>query len=148
MARIYFTLHAAAVRFVCRRKRVAVMTSTSRIPCLYNIKLHALEKHKVSWSYFNELWLYEVMNTAVLLLISNAHAGNDLQQNTTDSAQGTYLELHTWYSYENSDRCNTDSAGLHLRNLSDIRRSGIFRGYIDKNFHTCPFKVYVRTMPP
>ena len=35
-----------------------------------------------------------------------------------------------------------------VRNLSDIRRSEIYTGYIDKNFHTCPFTVYVRTMSP
>jgi hypothetical protein len=28
--------------------------------------------------------------------------------------------------------------------LSDIRRSDIFRGYIDKNFNGCPINVYVR----
>ena len=28
------------------------------------------------------------------------------KKNTIDSAQGTYLELHTWYPYENSERCN------------------------------------------
>jgi len=33
-------------------------------------------------------------------------------------------------------------------NLSDIRRSDIFRGYNENNFQECPFKVYVRTMYP
>jgi hypothetical protein len=35
-----------------------------------------------------------------------------------------------------------------VRNLSDIRRSEIFREYFGKNFHTYPFTVYVRTMSP
>jgi len=78
------------------------------------------------------------MNTAVLFLKSNEQADNDLQQNTTNSTQGTYLELHTWYPYENSDRCNPDEGTVPVkvftvRILSDIRRRDIFRGYIDKN---------------
>jgi hypothetical protein len=43
------------------------------------------------------------MNAAAFFLKSNEHAGDDLQQNTTDSAQGTYWELQACYSYENSD---------------------------------------------
>jgi hypothetical protein len=46
------------------------------------------------------------MNSVVLLLKSTEHGGNDLQQNTAQSSQGTYWELHTWYPYENSERCN------------------------------------------
>jgi len=91
------------------------------------------------------------MDAAVLFLNSNERAGNDLQQNTTGSAQGTYLELHTWYPYENSADCNPADGTVPakvftVRNLSNITRSDIIRGYIDKNFHTCPFKVYLRTM--
>jgi hypothetical protein len=48
---------------------------------------------------------YEVTKVAVLFLNSNEHAGYDLQNKTTQSPQGTYLELHTWYHYENSERC-------------------------------------------
>jgi hypothetical protein len=59
----------------------------------------------ISTSILNHLCVHVVMNAAVLLLNSNKHPGNDLQQNTADSAEGTYLELHTWYPYENSDRC-------------------------------------------
>jgi hypothetical protein len=33
-------------------------------------------------------------------------------------------------------------------NVSDIKRSDILRGYNDKKLHRCPFKVYVREMPP
>jgi hypothetical protein len=55
----------------------------------------------LSSAILKKLWYFKVMNVAVLCLQSNKHAGNDLQPNTTDSAQGTYLELHTWYLYEN-----------------------------------------------
>jgi hypothetical protein len=93
------------------------------------------------------------MHTVVIFLKSNEQAGNDLQQNTRFSVQGTYLELYTWYPHENSDRCNPIEGTVPVKaftgpNLSDIRRSDIFRGYIDKNFHTCPLKVYVRQFPP
>jgi hypothetical protein len=37
------------------------------------------------------------MKADALFLKSNEHAGNDLQQNTTDSTQGTYWELQAWY---------------------------------------------------
>jgi hypothetical protein len=110
---------------------------------------------KFSRAVLNELCLYEVMSVAVLLLKSNKLAGNDLQQNTTVSAQGTYVGLHTSYPYGNSDRCYpTEGTELvkvkvfTVRNLSAIRRSNIYTGYIDKNFHICPFTVYVRTMFP
>ena len=78
------------------------------------------------------------MNTAVIFLKSNEHTGNDLQQDTNDAAQGTYLQLHTWYPYENSDRCIPNEVTVPVkvftvRNLSDIRRRDIFRGHIDKN---------------
>ena len=43
------------------------------------------------------------MNDVVLFLKSNEHNGVYMQGNTTDSEQGTYFELHTWYPYENSD---------------------------------------------
>ena len=98
------------------------------------------------------LWYVGVMKVTVLFLKSNEHAGNDLQQNTTDSAQGTYLELHTWYPYENSDRCSPADGTVPVkvftvRNLSEFRRSEIFRGYFDKNFHGCPINVLVRELP-
>jgi len=98
------------------------------------------------------LWNYEVMNAVVLFLKSKEHGGNDMQQNTTHSAQGPYVELHTWNPYENSDRCIPAKGTVHLkvftvRNLSDLRRSEIFTGYIDKNFHGCPINVYIRDWP-
>ena len=51
----------------------------------------------ISRAILERLWSHNVMNAAVLFLKSNKPAGNDLQQNTTVSAQGTYVELHTWY---------------------------------------------------
>jgi hypothetical protein len=112
-----------------------------------------MEHTNFSRAILNYLWLNEVMKAAVLFLKSNEHASNGLQQNTTDSAQDTSLELHTWYPYENSDRCNPAEGTVPVkvftvRNLSDIRRSDIFRGYVGKNFHGCPIKVYVRVLHP
>jgi hypothetical protein len=56
-------------------------------------------------------------------------------------------------SFENSDRLipagGTVSVKVFtVRSLSDISRFDIYTGYIYKNFQTCPFNVYVRTMPP
>ena len=111
------------------------------------------ENTKFSRALLSELWFKEVMSAAVLFLKSDEHGGVYMQQNTTDSAQGTYLELHTWYPYENSERCNPTEGTVPVkvftvRNLSDIRRSDIFRGYNYKNFQRCPIKVYVRTFYP
>jgi len=64
------------------------------------------EKTKLSRALLTELWLKEVMNATVLFLKSNEQGGIYMQGNTNDSLQGTYLELHTWYPYENSDSCN------------------------------------------
>ena len=58
-----------------------------------------LDTTHISRAILRKLWFYQVTNAAVLFLNSNEHAGNDLQQNTNDSAQGTYVELHTWYPY-------------------------------------------------
>jgi hypothetical protein len=61
-----------------------------------------------------QLWNYEVTKVAVLFLNSNEHAGSDLQH-TTESAQCTYLKLHTWYPYENSDRCNPSQGTVPVK---------------------------------
>jgi hypothetical protein len=111
------------------------------------------EKAKVSRDILKELWFKEVINAAVLFLKSTEHRSNDLQQNTTQSAQGTYLELNTWYPYENSERCNPAEGTVpvqvfNVRNVTDIRRSDILSGFFVKNFHECPMKVNVRIMPP
>jgi hypothetical protein len=88
---------------------------------------------------------YQVTNVAVLFPNSNEHACYDLQNTITQTAHGTYLELHTWYPYENSDRCIPAKGTaivkvFAMRYLSDFRRNDIFRGYIDRNFHVCPIK--------
>ena len=98
------------------------------------------------------LWYYKVMNATVLFLNSNKHAGTDLQHNITDSAQAPYVELHTGNPYENSDRCRQGEGPVQVkvftvRNLRDIRRSKIFRGYFDKNFHGCPINVFIAELP-
>jgi len=49
---------------------------------------------------------YQVNNAVVLFLKPDAYRDNDMQQKTSNSAQSMYWELHTWYPYENSERCN------------------------------------------
>jgi hypothetical protein len=110
------------------------------------------DNKKTARAILEHLWNYEVTNVAVLFLRSNEHAGSDVQHTKIQSEQGTYLELYTWYPYENSDRCNPTEFTVAVkvftvRNLSDIRRSDIFRGKFGKNFHRCPIKVYVRKFP-
>jgi hypothetical protein len=105
------------------------------------------DNKRISKSILKYLWFNHVMNATVLFLKTNEHAGNVLQQNTTDSAQGTYLELHTGYPYENSDRCNPTEGNVPVnvftvRNFSDISRSNMFRVYIEKNFNGCPIRMY------
>ena len=107
------------------------------------------ENTKFSSILLKELWFRGVMNAAVLFLKSKENGGLYMQGNTTDSAQGTYLELHTWYPYENSDRCNPVEGTVPVkvftvRNLNDIGRTDIYSGYNVNNFRGCPFKVYVR----
>ena len=112
-----------------------------------------LDTINISRAILNELWFFQVSNAAVLFLKSNEHAANDLQQNTTNSTQGTYLELHTWYPYENSDRCNPEEGTVPVkvftfRNLSDISSRDIFRAHYAKNLHGCPLNVHVEINPP
>ena len=112
-----------------------------------------LDNTHISRAILSNLWLFGVINAIVLFLKSNEHAGNDLQQNTTDSAQSTYLELHTWYPYENSDRCNPAEGTVpvkvfRVRNFIEIGRKDIFRKYFNKNLHGCPLNVHVEIKPP
>ena len=112
-----------------------------------------LDNNHIARAILNQLWNYHITNAAVLFLKSNEHGGNDLQQNTNYSTQGTYLELHTWYPYENSERCNPDEGTVPVkvftvRNLSDIRRSDIFRGHFGKNLYGCAVYVQVEITPP
>ena len=111
-----------------------------------------MERSNISRDILNQLWFYQVSNAAVLFLQSNKHTGNDLQQNTNHSSQGTYLEMHTWYPYENSDRCNPAEGNVPVkvftvRNLSDIRSRDIFRGHYVKNLHGCTLNVLVDIKP-
>jgi len=106
-----------------------------------------VENTKFSRAILNELWLEEVMNAAALFLKSNKQTGNDLQQNTRNSAQDMYLELHTWYPYENSERCNPIEGNVPVKvfkaqNFSDIRKSEILREYLNKNIHKCRITVH------
>jgi hypothetical protein len=112
-----------------------------------------VENTNISRTILEHLWKFKVMNAAVLYLNSNKHAGNDLQQNTADSAQGTYLELHNWYPYENSDRCIPATVNVPVRiftmeNFSEFSRKDIFRGHFEKNFHGCRINVYVQDLFP
>ena len=112
-----------------------------------------IENTKLSKAILKKLWLQEVVNPAVLFLKSNEQSVNDLQQNTTDSAQGTCLELHNLYPYENSERCNPVEGTVPVkvftvRNLNDIRKSNIYRRKFGKNFHGCPMKVILRILTP
>ena len=107
----------------------------------------------ISRSILSHLWTYPVSNAIVLFLKPNAHGSNDLQQNTSDLAKGTYLEIHTWYPYENSERCNPADGNVpvrvfRIRNLSDVRKNDIFKRVYDKNFHKCSISVRVTTAPP
>ena len=107
----------------------------------------------ISRSILSHLWTYQVSNVIVLFLKPNAHGSNDPQQNTSDLPKGTSLEIHTWYPYENSDRCNPDDGTVPVkvftvRNFSDIRRNDIFKRFHDKNFHRCSIAVRARLAPP
>jgi hypothetical protein len=111
------------------------------------------ESTNTSRAILSHLWTYQISDAVVLFLNSNVHAGNDLQQNVTDSAQGMYLVLHTWYPYENSQRCNPAEGTvpvkvLTVQNFSEIRRSGIFKEHLNKNFHKCPITVVATSLPP
>ena len=68
-------------------------------------------------------------------------------KHTSHSAQGTYWELHTWYLYENSERCNPAESTVPVqvftvRNVSDIRRSDICKRHFDKNLKGHPVSFY------
>jgi hypothetical protein len=99
------------------------------------------------------LWTYQISDVAVLFLKSNEHGSNDLQTTATDSAQGPYLELHTWYPYENSERCNPAEGTVpvkvfKVRNFSYINKCEIFKKYHFKNFHKCTIAVEVVIVSP
>ncbi|GFG37207.1 hypothetical protein Cfor_06109 [Coptotermes formosanus] len=107
----------------------------------------------ISKAILDELWFKGDVKATVLFVHSNEQRGKNAQQNTSFSAQGTSLELHTWYPYENSERCSPAQGTAPVkvftaRNLSDIRKSGLFKGYFGRNLHQCPVKVHVTVKPP
>jgi hypothetical protein len=107
----------------------------------------------LSGAILRKLWLYKITNGVVLFLESNGRLTKFLPQNETGSSQEAQLSLHTWFPYENSRRCNPIDGTVplrifFLRNMSDIRRRGIFRGYVGKNLHRCPIKVLIRVKAP
>jgi hypothetical protein len=107
----------------------------------------------ISRAILDELWFNGVVKATVLFMHPNEHGGKNVQQNPSFSAQGTSLELHTWYPYENSERCSPAEGTVPVKvftakNLSDIRRSGLFKGYFGRNLHQCPVTVHVTVKPP
>jgi len=64
------------------------------------------ESKNISRSILSHLWTYQVSNAAFLFQKPDAYRDDDMQKKNSNSAQSTYWELHTWYPYENSDRCN------------------------------------------
>jgi hypothetical protein len=105
------------------------------------------DNRNVSKSIFNELWYLEVMNATVLFLKSNEQGDDNVQQNITDTAKGTHLELHVLYPYENSESCNISDDTLPVKvltaqSLKDIKKCEVFRGQFVKNSHGCEFKIY------
>ena len=89
------------------------------------------DRKNISQSILSYLWTYQVSNAIFLFRKPNAEASNDLQQNTSDLARGTYLEIHKWYPYKSSDRCNPADGTVPVkvftvRNLSDIRKNDFF----------------------
>jgi hypothetical protein len=111
------------------------------------------ENTAISRAILNELWLNEVMEANVLFLVSNEEEINDLQRNNNDTVYGTYLEIHSWFPYENSEKCHPDEGTVRVnvftaRNFSDIKKGHIFQKKYKRNFHKCPIRVHVHTTPP
>jgi hypothetical protein len=107
----------------------------------------------ISRAILDELRFSAAVKATVLFMHSNEHGGKNVQQITSFSAQGTSLELHTWYPYENSEKCSPAEGTVPVkvftaRNLSDIRRSGLFKGYFGIFLHQCPVTVRVTVKPP
>jgi len=112
------------------------------------------ENTEISRAILSELWLNEVTKATVLLfLVSNERDISYLQGNTTDSVYGTYLEIHSWFPYENSERCHPAESNVPVkvfkaRNFSDIKKNNMFQKIYNKDFHKCPIRVHVHTAPP
>jgi hypothetical protein len=111
------------------------------------------ENTEISNAILKELWQKEVMKANVLFLKLSERGGNDLHGISTDSVQGTHLEIHYWNPYENSERCILNRSTLPVklftaRNFSDIKRSEIFQTNYNRIFKKCPIKVHVFIAPP
>jgi hypothetical protein len=97
----------------------------------------------ISTAILNVFWFHGVLKAAVLIMKSSEIGGKGSQQYISDSTQGTQLELHAWYPYENSQPCDPAEGTVPvkvftIRSLSDIRRSDVFKRHFIKNLHGCP----------
>jgi len=111
------------------------------------------ENTEISKAILNELWLNGVMKATVLFLVSNGQEISNLQGNTTGSVYGTHLEMHSWFPYENSERCHPTEGTVPVKvfkaqNFGDIKKSDIFQNNYNKNFHKCPIRVHANIEHP
>jgi hypothetical protein len=111
------------------------------------------ENAEISRAILSELWLNEVMKATVLFLVSDEPKISDLRENSSDSVYGVYLEMHSWFPYENSERCHPTEGTVTVkvftaRNFSDIKKSDIFQKNFSKNFLKCLIRVHVCTATP
>jgi len=105
------------------------------------------ENTEFSRAILNELWLNEVMKATVLFRKFSERGS------INDSVKNTYLEMHTLYHHEKAQGCNGNEGTLPVKvhtaqNFSDIKRSGIFQNYYNKNFHKCQIRVHALTTSP
>jgi hypothetical protein len=118
----------------------------------------------ISKGILNELWAYGVTQATALFLQPNEQAGKDIERNTSHWAQGTHLEMHTWYPFENSDRCdpvdgtvpvqvftarnisNIRKIRKIIRNTSDVRKSGLYKTYFERNLHQCAIRMHANVI--
>jgi hypothetical protein len=107
----------------------------------------------VSKVILNELWAYGVTQATALFIQPNEQASKDIERNTSHWAQGTHLEMHTWYPYENSDRCDPVDGTVPVqvftaRNTSDVRKSGLYKTYFERNLHQCAIRMHAHVIHP
>jgi hypothetical protein len=105
----------------------------------------------ISRATLHEFWLHGILEAA-LLFRKYSEVRGKFPKSTSDSKQGTNLELHTWFPYENSQRCDpaegTVAAKVFpIRNPCDVR-SDIFEGHFIKDLNGCPIRVHVHISPP
>jgi hypothetical protein len=61
--------------------------------------------------------------------------------------------MNTWCPYENSDRCDPIDGTVPVRvftarNISDIRKSGLYKIYFERNLHQCAIRMHANVIPP